>query len=37
MSVTAQPGATQLTRIPNGASSTASDFVSEITAPFVAA
>ena len=35
--VTVTPGATVFTRIPRGASSTASDFVNAFTAPFDAA
>src|SRR5262249_45712844 len=37
MSVATQPGATQLTRIPDEANSGASDFVSEMIAPLAAA
>ena len=37
MSVITQPGATQLTRMPRAPSSEASDFVSAMIAPFVAA
>ena len=36
MSVSMQPGATQLTRMPDGPSSFASAFVNATTAPFVA-
>jgi hypothetical protein len=37
MSVSTQPGATQLVRMPLGPSSAASDLVSAITPPFDAA
>ncbi len=36
MSVSTQPGATELTRMPRGPSSAASDFVYEMKAPFEA-